>query len=186
MQYCYAIDYLNASFFFCFSICKPSLCFENYVKLVNLSNVFTLITPSAPHKGGISPYLKRHCPPYPHLVYNATGYRHISHKRHAYNLRNAGLFQIRPPPPSSVDVLSDLRPSSLQALPTANPTAPHPLLTPHCPCFSFPFSFFSLFFLLQERCMNITAVRRLSSTLSHLSKNIPKMAYQTRIIGVSF
>lgn len=88
--------------------------------------------------------------------------------------------------PSSVDVLSGLRPSSLQALPAANPTAPHPLLTPHCPCFSFPFSFFSLFFLLQERCMNITAVRRLSSTLSHLSKNIPKMAYQTRIIGVSF
>lgn len=34
--------------------------------------------------------------------------------------------------------------------------------------------------------MNTTAVRRLSSTLSHLYKNIPKMAYQTRIIGVSF
>lgn len=87
-------------------------------------------------------------------------------------------------PPQS-DVLSGYKPSSLQALPSANQTPPR---TPSDPCLfaSLPFPFFSLFFLLQERCMNITAVRRLSSTLSHLSRNIPKMAYQTRIIGVSY
>ncbi|OWZ60906.1 inorganic pyrophosphatase [Cryptococcus neoformans] len=33
--------------------------------------------------------------------------------------------------------------------------------------------------------MNTAAVRRLSSTLSHLNRNIPKMAYQTRIIGAA-
>lgn len=123
----------------------------------------------------IPSYLKRPCPPSALLI----NYTIYGHKRHAHFLRKCRVIPDTPPSPPPlplIDVLSRL-PPGLQPL-------PHSL----APClYSLLFLLLFLsFFFPKERCMNTTAVRRLSSTLSHLYKNIPKMAYQTRIIGVSF